>query len=219
LDGLRKVTVWDLGPGGRQWVIEREVENQVVLWPEGRPDQEQMFTGIERLNGACFSPDGRWVCLLTGPMPGVSVWEAGTGRKSVDLPFRHHADAQFSPDGRWLVTGTDAEYRLWSAGDWHSQRAWPAEQAGRSAGMIAFSPDGRFVALAQGPNLVQLRDTRDYDELVRLELPTALAVGSLGWSPDSTRLYVLAPGHRLFYWALPDLRKELAKLGVDWEHR
>jgi WD40 repeat protein len=216
LDGARKVAVFELGPGGRQWVVERTEEKQILLWPEGRRDRERVLTTVERLHGACFSPDNRWLCLLTGPAPGVSVWDVAAGRKAADLPFRRHADAQFSPDGRWLLTGTDAEYQLWSAGAWQPDRAWPSELGGRNAGAIAYSPDGRYVALALGANSLQLRDGRDYAELVRLEPPMALSLEALGWSPDSTRLYVHQAGHRVCYWSLPELRGELAKLGLDW---
>jgi WD40 repeat protein len=217
LDGARKVAVFELGPRDSQWVVERTEEKQIVLWPEGRRNRERVLATVERLNGACFSPDGRWLCLLTGPGPGVSIWDVAAGRKAADLPFRRHADAQFSPDGRWLLTGTDAEYRLWSAGDWQPDRAWPSELGGRTAGVIAYSPDGRFVALAHGANGVQLRDARDYAELVRLVPPMALSLEAIGWSPDSTRLYVQQAGHRICHWSLPELRGELAKLGLDWE--
>jgi WD40 repeat protein len=217
LDGARKVAVFDLGPGSRLWVLERAEAKQIVLWPEGRRDRERVLTTVERLHGACCSPDGRWLCLLTGPAPGVSVWDVAAGRKAADLTFRRHADAQFSPDGRWLLTGTDAEYRLWSVGDWQPDRSWPSELGGRNAGAMAYSPDGRFVALAHGANGVQLRDARDYTELARLEPPMALSLEAIGWSPDSTRLYVHQAGHRISYWSLPELRGELARLGLNWE--
>jgi WD40 repeat protein len=225
LDGARKVAVFELGPRDSQWVVERTEEKQIVLWPEGRRNRERVLATVERLNGACFSPDGRWLCLLTGPGPGVSIWDVAAGRKAADLPFRRHADAQFSPDGRWLLTGTDAEYRLWSVKDWQPDRAWPSELGGRTAGAIAYSPDGRYVALAHGANGVQLRDARDYMELVRLEPPMALGLEAIGWSPNSKRLYVHQAGHRVCHWSLPEIRGELARLELNWaeparvEHR
>jgi hypothetical protein len=82
--------------------------------------------------------------------------------------------------------------------------------------MIAFAPKGDRVAVAHGPHAIQIRETIDYAELVRLDLPANLSPEALGWSADGARLCVLVTGHRLFYWALTELRHELAKLGLDW---
>ena len=63
---------------------------------------------------------------------------------------------------------------------------------------------------------LQLRDTRNYGLLVELELPQDWWVTYFSWSPDGSRLYVLCLGHRVMYWDLKAIRRELAARRLDW---
>jgi WD40 repeat protein len=196
------------------WVIEREI-GQVSLWPAGNAVHEKLLTRLQRVNGAAISADGSLVALRSGPMPGVTVWEAANGRLLADLPVQRHSDVAFSPDGRWLLTGTDEEYRVWSMTDWQPRFAWASEGSG-SEGVIAFSPNARMVAVAQSRNSIQLRPTVDFTETLSVELPGNLSIQGLGWSADGTQLYVQAEQHRLFSLDLVPLRAELARVGLGW---
>jgi hypothetical protein len=58
-------------------------------------------------DGACFSPDGRWVATATRER--ASVWDAATGTKIYDLDGHKKTTScvSFSPDGQRLATSSD----------------------------------------------------------------------------------------------------------------
>lgn len=211
--GTNALLVWSTHP--RWWVVERG-NGTVVLWPDGDGAREKALTTSARINGAAISPDGVYVALGTGPMPGVTVWDTAKAVKVASVPLKRHAQIAFSPDGRWLFTGTDDSYAALDTRSWRPSARWTAEPGTRSRGVIACSPDGRLVAVASGRKSVQVRAAPAFDELVTLELPGSHAIESLGWSQEGTRLLVQTPGHRLFALDLSALREELGTLGLGW---
>jgi WD40 repeat protein len=79
-----------------------------------------------------------------------------------------------------------------------------------------FSPDGRWLACDRPMGEVEVRDTRDWSEQVRLIPPVRIDVNSVAWSREGDRLYVLGTGHRVFEWNLSALRRELAARKLAW---
>jgi hypothetical protein len=82
---------------------------------------------------------------------------------------------------------------------------------------VSPSPDSKLAAIVAGHRSLQLVSLSTWQEVVTLELPSDLYVERADWSPDGQKLYVLGARQRLFVWNLPELRKELAALGLDWE--
>jgi WD40 repeat protein len=172
---------------------------------------------LEGHEGAAFvavSPDGRWVA--TGAIQGeVRLWDARTGRAEKSLPHEggYHSVA-FSPDGRWLVTSTIEEYRFWAVGTWERRqvirRDWGLD------GPVAFSRDGRLLALAHSRYAVRLYDAASFAELATLEALDPRPITWLCFTPAGG-LLVATTDHSIQLWDLPAIRAQLRAMGLDWE--
>jgi WD40 repeat protein len=102
-----------------------------------------------------FSADGRR--LLTASGRRARVWNARSGEPAF-FSLQHGADvniALFSRDNRFIATASADAVRLWNGMTGESEEQLPLV----SVHDIAFSPDGRWLAIAEG-NRVQLRGVR-----------------------------------------------------------
>jgi tetratricopeptide (TPR) repeat protein len=147
----------------------------------------------------------------------VKVWDARRGTLTCELAVRGSADVQFSPDGRHLVTGSGPDYAVWDVGSWALRRRIPRSGAGGLPGPMAFSPDGRVLAIAKTRSLVQLVEFETGRELTTLEPAGLPNVTALGFSPDGRLLTVTFQTAGIQAWDLGEIRRGLASIGLDWQ--
>ena len=145
----------------------------------------------------------------------VTLWDAWTGRAVKGLPHEgaYHSVA-FSPDGRWLVTSTIEEYRFWAVGTWERRRVIRRDWG--LAGPVAFSRDGRMLALAHSRYAVRLYDAATFAELARLEALDPRHITWLRFTPAGG-LLAATTDHSIQFWDLPAIRIQLRAMGLDWE--
>lgn len=134
----------------------------------------------------------------------VDVWDITKRpiRRSVRLPNDGPPHwAAFDPEGKHLATSAwGGQVLLWDLQDQHSVTVGPA-----SGGAIAFSPDGKTLAVADGMN-----NTIDLIDLpskkVRKTLPgfsnvsTTFAVATMSFSPDGKTLVVAGATNQASMW-------------------
>ena len=108
-----------------------------------------------------FSPDGAFFAAMLqdwdGNVPpprivchGLQLWETATGKRLTLIPDHECGRLVFSPNGRTVaVVGQDA-LRAWDmvSGEEVYRKAIPSQAADTFRGAIAFSPDGRRLAVA-----------------------------------------------------------------------
>lgn len=110
-----------------------------------------------------FSPDREW--LATGDSDGnVQIWNAGSGKLLMKVAHRDWVyGVTFSPDKRRFATGSsDGTVRIWDAYT-GEQKAILVIEYSRT---VAFSPDGRLLAIASTP--AQIWDARTGTERLTL---------------------------------------------------
>ncbi|HEX2860464.1 MAG TPA: WD40 repeat domain-containing protein, partial [Lacunisphaera sp.] len=203
-------------PTTGDWWILRFPTGQLVHWPQGRPGDERVVLTKPGLDGPMMSPDGRLFLVREFPQEGVTVLETAGTREVTRLPTGKTLSAAFTPDGAWVIAGTSTDYTLWKNGSWERGPAWGARIEGGAYPRADFSPDRSLVALAQERGVIELRETRDYRMVLQLELPQKWWVNYFAWSPSGDRLYVLCPGHRVLYWDMAVIRRELAARDLNW---
>jgi WD40 repeat protein/tRNA A-37 threonylcarbamoyl transferase component Bud32 len=128
--------------------------NTVADRPLGRP-----LAHADGITHLVFSPDGTKV--LTGSGDKIArLWDTATGSLLRQWSINDRGpmrDAVFSPDGRTIVTSTNFEVRLWEAATGQaigrpvpesSVRCTPGYLGGFHPGTVAFSADGKTVAVA-----------------------------------------------------------------------
>jgi WD40 repeat protein len=170
-----------------------------------QPHQDVRFCAV--------SPDGHWVATGShGTIEGVGakVWDAATGELAKEFRVPGGCEVTFSPDGRWLLT-TSGGCRLWEVGSWTE-----GPKVGGASG--CFSPDGQILAVEDSAGAIRLVRPESGGELARLEAPEQTRLIPRCFTPDGTRLIAVGSETRaLHVWDLRRIRKELVRLGLDWD--
>ncbi len=174
--------------------------------------------GQAGLASIAVSPDGRWIATGAWHGSGVGIWDAQSGRVIQRLlPEAANANAAFSPDGRWLVTGTGSEYGFWEVGSWLLRHRIPRERAGELPGKMAFTRDGRLLAVALSRRTIRLVDPGSGRELATLQPRDRANINSLCFSPDGGQLGAATANKVIELWDLRRIRQQLAAMGLDWD--
>jgi serine/threonine protein kinase/WD40 repeat protein len=209
--------------GSAPWLLLGTGYQDLDRVPLGGPGGARRLGSHDRVTWVALSPDGRWAVSVasTGDDPSFCLWDVSRGALVGPLP--HEGDykvAAFSPDGRWLVTSSRGEFRFWEVGTWELKLCLSRHPLGLR-GPVAFSRDGRLMALPHARHLIHLIDLRDVatpKHLATLELPPGLRdIAGLSLSPDGTRLAADTEANLLCLWDLRRLREGLAALDLDWE--
>jgi WD40 repeat protein len=159
-------------------------------------------------------PDGRRFATGNWKGQGVRIWNISNDSPVMELPCGANVNVAFSPDGRWLLTASPVEYRFWDTQTWQRGPSLLREQAGDTEGAMAFSSDGRMLAV--------VRDRYDSLRLIRLsdfqELATFEAGLPLCFNADGSLLATLSEDlQTVLVWDLPLIRRQLAAMNLDWE--
>jgi WD40 repeat protein/tetratricopeptide (TPR) repeat protein len=163
-----------------------------------------------------LSPDGRLLATWGWHSPHVKIWEVGTGKlvRKLALPTTR---VFFTPDGRQLIASRDDEYLFYDVATWEVLRRVRRDVPGYPA-LVAFSPDGKLLALPMEPAVIHLKELTTGRTVARLEDPHGDRAHWLGFAPDGTRLAVVATYDRCVHvWDLRLIRRRLKEIGLDWE--
>jgi WD40 repeat protein len=188
------------------------------LVPLAEPDRTRRLGTHDGLSGVALSPDGCWAASASRLNNAVRIWDVAQGTLVRQLPTDgEYPGATFSPDGRQLVTGVRNDFFFWDVGSWELKARLP--RAPRSLfSSVAFTRDGRLLAVVEGRNRIHLRDAATLRLLATLETPGGRAsLTGLSLSPDGTLLAATTDYNVVALWDLHRLRQELAAMDLDWE--
>jgi WD40 repeat protein len=205
--------IWETVLGGQVWV--RHGRDGVELRPCAGSNTTNRVPVNGLLTSVATSPNAVWAAAPDSAGQ-ITVWEFSTGRPVARLPAQHAERLCFSPDSKWLVASVETGYATWSTSDWKPGASWEARLDSGDPGEISFSDDARLVVARQEREVFRLLTFPECKELVTLKPPLSIAVRNALLSGDGSRLWLLAGGYRIFEWNIGELRKELAKLSLDW---
>ncbi len=186
-------------------------------------DDYARLPGLVAPHSVAVSADGRWIAASSfGEQNQVLVWETGTGRQlwagaTGERAVMGVPDLAFSTDGRWLVSGAGKEFCFWDVQTGRPVRRLPRRNAVDLHGPVAFSRDGRLLALALSRTQVQLLDAATGAEIALLDPPVPGVISWLAFSPAGSQLAVATESHLIQLWDLARLREELRALRLDWD--
>jgi WD40 repeat protein len=198
-------------------VADRWHGQAVVLNLTGKPGKV-VVGPAPAIDDVAISPDGRWVAggNWWGWQVSAWVWNADTGMMAWQMPGdagRGRTRLAFSPDGRWLVTAAPPSYRFWKVPSWEPG---PVIALDHGYGALAFSGDGKLVAISPSPGIVRLLNAGNGQALATLAAPDPHVFTRLHVSDDGARLAAVG-GSSIQLWDLRQVRRELVRLGLDWD--
>jgi WD40 repeat protein len=234
--------VWDGGPV----LASAGADHKVLLWDVGDHRILHTLPGGGIVRALAMTPDGK-LLASAGDDPTIQLWDPATGKPGHKL--QAHTDwvlaLSFSPDGKQLASGGhDGTVRLWDPAsgkkllEFPSRPAAPANTPPGPANTVmalAFSPDGKLLALGGSDMQIHLVNTAD-GKIVR-SLPghtssvTALAFHASGtvlasaskdgtvrlWNPANGQALKTLEGHTAWVQGVVFLAQgtRLASVGAD----
>ncbi len=192
--------------GGAAWIID--LTTGAVRGPALKHDNAAFVA---------LSADGRWLATAGWHSAYVRLWDAREGRlieEWAPKPFDAN-NVWFTPDSRELLIcrGDQIIFRDLAT---LSSRHLDRERSHYPAFSVAFSDEGRLMAVEMAPGVVHLKDVLTGRTVARLEDPHGDPARWLGFTPDGTQL-VVSSEFAIHVWDLRAIRRELKQIGLDWE--
>jgi serine/threonine protein kinase/WD40 repeat protein len=164
---------------------------------------------------AALSPDGRWVASATWHGQESFLWDVRGEHPRQALPGRR-AQFAFDPAGKWLIIGTASAYAVHEVGSWRLHRQLPRASSEEGRAPVAFSEDGRLLAVAYSSQEIKLLDAATWQGLASLPAPEPHNLNSLALSGDGRWLAAGTQEGVIQLWDMGRIRSQLAALGLDW---
>jgi eukaryotic-like serine/threonine-protein kinase len=203
---------------GKLLAFAQNAQNRALAVRLEDPQNPMILPDQPRINSIALSPDGKWAAATGWKDAHATAWRV-EGPAPTRLPTRSPDtfanSTTFTPDGEWLVLNTTRDYQWLRVGTWEpGLRISKLSETGNAP--VAFSPDGRLLAITRTPQTIQLIDPTSGDEFATLASPDRRMISWLCFSPDGSRLAVAAQDDVILLWDLRNLRRRLAELGLDW---
>jgi WD40 repeat protein len=164
-----------------------------------------------------LSADLNWVATSGwGSSARVRLWNVQHPEQVRDFPMMPGAFIAFSPDSRWLITGDGGEFCFHDVNTGKPGRRIPRRDAADFNGPLAFSRDGKMLAIALSRTEIQLLDAETFAPIVMLHSPTPQMISWIAFSPSGQKLAVATATSFIQVWDLSQLRQELVAMNLDW---
>ena len=203
----------DTSPDGKRLLVRANGEVFFVC-DLAEPEKARAVTLTQnRISGLSWSADGRRIAV-SNSRGGPIIYDAATLLVIRTLGTRA-GKATFSPSGKLLALVTSGSCDLLDATTFERVKSFERHPLENLPGETAFSGDGAFLAMTQDGRRVDLIDVAKLENVASFEPPASSRANRLQFSPDGSTL-VLHDADNAYLFNLPELRRSLAAMGLDW---
>ena len=146
----------------------------------------------------------------------MKIWDSKSPKPRQTLAVTG-VSANFSADSKWLMINANGTFQALELASGRIVREIAHVYAGGVGQAVAFSPDGRMLAIAYAPHTVRFLDTKTWREQAALELPNPAPLHALQFSADSQHIAVVSQANLVELWDLQMIRQQLQQLKLDWD--
>jgi len=123
----------------------------------------------------------------------------------------------FTPDNREMIVARAKEFTFHDLNSLEVSRRMPRE-IGLWPGHVAFTADGKLMALEMAPGLIHLKEKVSGRTVAKLEDPHGDHSTWMSFTPDGTQLVVSASNAGAIHrWDLRAIRARLKAMNLDWD--
>jgi WD40 repeat protein len=163
-----------------------------------------------------LSSDGLWAASCGWHSDSVRLWNVATGTVAHEWLMGKRNLVFFTPDSRALIIASGDEFSFWDV-QTHQLLRRLSREGSQFPGWVAFAPDGQLMALEMAPGIMHLVDIGSGRTVARLADPHGDRATWQGFSPDGTRLAVVARHDcAVHIWDLASIRARLRQMNLDW---
>jgi WD40 repeat protein len=218
LEGARSINQIALSPDGK--TLAAGNENDIEIWDVEPWRRRQTLSGHSKEVGSLvFSPDGS--LLASGAHDSVRLWNTSDWKQLHEWSSGWTADLGFSPEGKHLAAAIFGRVNRNSVFIWDAltgKEAEAPELIDKPVTCIAYSPDGRFLAVGDMQCTVYVWDAKTNKRLKTFEGHHD-AVQSVIFSADSKYLFSTGEDGTVRVWPLEAGQPGPPLWGhTDWVH-
>jgi len=164
-----------------------------------------------------LSPDAERLATSSWHSRDVKLWDGQTGRLIKDLEAGLSSAVFFTPDNREMIVARGNEFTFHDLNSLEVSRRMPRE-IGLYPGHVAFTADGKLMALEMAPGLIHLKEITSGRTVAKLEDPHGDVSTWMSFTPDGTQLVVAARyAGAIHRWDLRAIRARLKTMNLDWD--
>ena len=164
-----------------------------------------------------LSPDSKRLATSGWHSDRVKLWDAPGGRLIKELEVGLSSRVFFTPDNREFIVARATEFTFHDLKSLEVSRHLP-RNIGLYPGHIAFTADGKLMALEMAPGVIHLKETTSGRTVAKLEDPHGDLSTWMTFTPDGTQLVVAAMyAGAIHRWDLRAIRAHLKAMNLDWD--
>lgn len=179
--------------------------------PQGEPVRHPLADYV------AISPDAKWMATSGWRSDRVRLWNAQNGELVRDWVVGLETRVAFTPDSRELILEQGGEFQFWQIETLETSRRLRRE-IGLYPGSVAFSPDGKLMAMEMSPAVIHLKEVSTGRTVAQLEDPFGDRSNTISFTHDGTKLIVVSTyASTIHVWDLRAIRSRLKPMGLDWD--
>ena len=205
------------GRDDRTLAVVGESAGQGVVLDLATERVRQPAMAHELVGYVALSPDGARLATSGWHSEQVKLWELPGGKLLKESDAGLMSRVYFTPDNREMIVARAKDFVFYDLKTLEVSRRMSRDM-GLYPGHVAFTADGKLMALEMAPGLIQLKEISSGRTVAKLEDPQGDLATWMKFTPDGTQLVVAARyASAIHRWDLRAIRARLKSMNLDWD--